>query len=190
MGGRGQEQERIVLTLMESTSVRRDGKIEGTRSMEGQALIVPEGEGVDIISPSTCTSTTPNNRAPISARETYPPPLPIEMRNEEPNESAIVLRLPRIYQKRVTGKDRGGGERWQPPSLEWLEGAWSVTHSTLGMWRKAKNVRISYKIIPKGNGEEALLDDLVASVPTEKVHIYPLSLLPLLLVGCVKNEIR
>lgn len=31
-----------------------------------------------------------------------------------------------------------------PPTLSWLRGPWNVTHSTLPMWRKAQNVRITY----------------------------------------------
>ncbi|KAM3086476.1 hypothetical protein ACMFMG_000608 [Clarireedia jacksonii] len=55
------------------------------------------------------------------------------------------------------------------PPLEWLQHTWSVTHSTLPMWRSAKNVRITYKIIPPSKpGSAPLLDDEVTSVPTTK----------------------
>jgi hypothetical protein len=55
------------------------------------------------------------------------------------------------------------------PPLEWLQGTWSVTHSTLPMWRKAKNVRITYKIIPPTDPSgPTLLDDVVSSEPTER----------------------
>ncbi|EMR67700.1 hypothetical protein UCREL1_5297 [Eutypa lata UCREL1] len=48
-----------------------------------------------------------------------------------------------------------------PPPLEWLYGTWSVTHSTLSIWRSAQNVRITYK--PCNNADKAPLavDDLV-----------------------------
>lgn len=55
------------------------------------------------------------------------------------------------------------------PDLKWLEGTWSVTHSTLPMWRKAKNVRITYKIIPPSSPSGlTLLDDEVTSEPTQR----------------------
>jgi hypothetical protein len=39
------------------------------------------------------------------------------------------------------------------PPPEWLIRTWSVTHSTLPMWRSARNVRISYKAVaPKPDG--------------------------------------
>ncbi|KAK0741641.1 hypothetical protein B0T21DRAFT_359821 [Apiosordaria backusii] len=34
------------------------------------------------------------------------------------------------------------------PSLDFLSRTWSVTHSTLPMWRKARNVRITYSPLP------------------------------------------
>lgn len=34
------------------------------------------------------------------------------------------------------------------PPLAWIEGSWNVTHSTLPMWKKSRNVRITYKQIP------------------------------------------
>ena len=76
--------------------------------------------------------------------------------------SAIVLRSPRKYAVKQE-------VAFSAPPLEWLEGTWSVTHSTLSMWRKAKNVRITYKIIPASTpGGPVLLDDTVESVPTAR----------------------
>ncbi|KAK6225348.1 hypothetical protein QIS74_01395 [Colletotrichum tabaci] len=47
------------------------------------------------------------------------------------------------------------------PPLDWLLRTWSVTHSTLSMWRDARNVRISYAPLdPKPDGA-ARVDDLV-----------------------------
>ncbi|KAI9766475.1 MAG: hypothetical protein M1839_004896 [Geoglossum umbratile] len=41
---------------------------------------------------------------------------------------------------------------WIPPPIDWLEGTWHVTHSTLPQWRTKKNVRITYKSLPPGEG--------------------------------------
>lgn len=43
-----------------------------------------------------------------------------------------------------------------PPTLSWLEQTWHVTHSTLPMWKKNRNVQIKYTALPGGQ-----LDDLV-----------------------------
>lgn len=50
-----------------------------------------------------------------------------------------------------------------PPSIEWLDGTWHVTHSTLPMWTKARNVQIKYTPIAQGsaNASPVSLDDLV-----------------------------
>ncbi|EOA84532.1 hypothetical protein ACJQWK_06733 [Exserohilum turcicum] len=45
------------------------------------------------------------------------------------------------------------------PQLSWLSGPWNVTHSTLPMWRKSRNVRITYT--PVASTTPAQLDDLV-----------------------------
>jgi hypothetical protein len=45
-----------------------------------------------------------------------------------------------------------------PPPLPWLLGTWHVTHSTLPIWKKARNVSITYK--PLASSPEKL-DDLV-----------------------------
>ncbi|KAF8863966.1 hypothetical protein BDZ45DRAFT_582855 [Acephala macrosclerotiorum] len=82
--------------------------------------------------------------------------------------SKIHLRAPKRYQKTY---ERDGEGEWEAPSLEWLERTWTVTHSTLPMWRKAKNVRITYKILRperEGEGGVVVLDDTVESEPTEK----------------------
>jgi hypothetical protein len=76
----------------------------------------------------------------------------------------ISLRSPIKYHSKLPSSTS-----FKAPALEWLEGTWSVTHSTLPMWRKAKNVRITYKIIPpKSPSDPVLLDDEVASEPTER----------------------
>ncbi|KAH7040052.1 uncharacterized protein B0I36DRAFT_309822 [Microdochium trichocladiopsis] len=46
------------------------------------------------------------------------------------------------------------------PPLDWLMRTWSVTHSTLSMWRDAQNVRITYKPI-QSEAPVTKIDDLV-----------------------------
>ncbi|TAQ90112.1 hypothetical protein B7494_g1574 [Chlorociboria aeruginascens] len=73
----------------------------------------------------------------------------------------ITLRSPLKYQA-------SSSSAFKSPPLEWLQGTWSVTHSTLPMWRKAKNVQITYTIIPSSAGRPILLDDEVTSEPTQR----------------------
>ncbi|KAF2867361.1 hypothetical protein BDV95DRAFT_177913 [Massariosphaeria phaeospora] len=47
-----------------------------------------------------------------------------------------------------------------PPPLAWLTGAWNVTHSTLPMWKKSRNVRITYT--PLAHTSPVQLDDVVS----------------------------
>lgn len=50
-----------------------------------------------------------------------------------------------------------------PPQLSWLSGTWNVTHSTLPMWKKSRNVRITYTPIPStASPTPHLLDDVVS----------------------------
>ena len=77
---------------------------------------------------------------------------------------AITLRSPKKYNPTLPSSTA-----FQSPPLEWLQGTWSVTHSTLPMWRQAKNVRITYKIIPPTSpSDPTLLDDEVCSEPTKR----------------------
>ncbi|KAI8938284.1 hypothetical protein NX059_005943 [Plenodomus lindquistii] len=46
------------------------------------------------------------------------------------------------------------------PPITWLVGSWSVTHSTLPMWRKSRNVRITYTPIPSTNPQQ--INDVVS----------------------------
>ncbi|KAF1945625.1 hypothetical protein EJ02DRAFT_338305 [Clathrospora elynae] len=46
-----------------------------------------------------------------------------------------------------------------PPQLSWLQGPWNVTHSTLPMWKKSRNVRITYTPIP--NTSPTQIEDVV-----------------------------
>ncbi|KAH8712270.1 hypothetical protein GQ44DRAFT_730693 [Phaeosphaeriaceae sp. PMI808] len=50
-----------------------------------------------------------------------------------------------------------------PPSLSWFQGSWNVTHSTLPMWKKNRNVRITYT--PVNNTSPPQIDDLVTYQP-------------------------
>jgi hypothetical protein len=50
-----------------------------------------------------------------------------------------------------------------PPTLHWLSGPWNVTHSTLPMWRKNRNVVITYTPIP--NTSPPQIDDVVTYQP-------------------------
>lgn len=59
-----------------------------------------------------------------------------------------------------------------PPPIPWMEGTWHVTHSTLPMWRKARNVAITYKSLPSNTPDGPLrLDDTVSyqSLSSDKV---------------------
>jgi len=80
--------------------------------------------------------------------------------------SPITLRSPKKYNPQLPSSTE-----FTLPSLEWLEGTWSVTHSTLPMWRKAKNVQITYAIIPATSSSPALLDDIVSSEPTARTFL-------------------
>ncbi|KAM7193389.1 hypothetical protein V8F20_008439 [Naviculisporaceae sp. PSN 640] len=78
------------------------------------------------------------------------------------NPPKITLRLPSKYSS--SSSSPSPSTDFQSPPLEWLHRTWSVTHSTLSMWRSARNVRITYKPLPpthpSGSGP-ARLDDLV-----------------------------
>jgi hypothetical protein len=53
---------------------------------------------------------------------------------------------------------------FQAPSLEFISGTWHVTHSTLPMWKKNKNVKITYTRLSTPAGA---LDDLVEYNPID-----------------------
>ena len=50
-----------------------------------------------------------------------------------------------------------------PPTLTWLSGPWNVTHSTLPMWKKNRNVVITYT--PLTHTSPPQIDDLVTYQP-------------------------
>ncbi|KAG4429741.1 hypothetical protein IFR05_014775 [Cadophora sp. M221] len=92
---------------------------------------------------------------------------------EIPIPTTIILRAPSVYNKEAQTGSGAGGNTWHPPPLAWLERTWTVTHSTLPMWRKAKNVRITYKLLPPGSSssEPVLIDDEVTSEPTAETWL-------------------
>ncbi|KJR81285.1 uncharacterized protein SPSK_01262 [Sporothrix schenckii 1099-18] len=62
-----------------------------------------------------------------------------------PAAAAIILRTPSKY---ITSSSPASPSAFKAPPAEWLVRTWSVTHSTLSMWRSAQNVRISYRLLP------------------------------------------
>lgn len=71
----------------------------------------------------------------------------------------VTLRIPSKYASSSSSSSSSS-----TPPLEWLHRTWTVTHSTLSMWRTARNVRITYKpLSPSGSGDAARsrVDDLV-----------------------------
>jgi hypothetical protein len=100
---------------------------------------------------------------------------------ESPGGTTIVVDVPSTYPTTTTTStislrpatkyyaDLASPPTFTPPPLEWLQGTWSVTHSTLPMWTKAKNVRITYTILPPDDpSSPAQLDDVVTSEPTQR----------------------
>ncbi|KAK4122865.1 hypothetical protein N657DRAFT_646618 [Parathielavia appendiculata] len=70
----------------------------------------------------------------------------------------IAIRLPSKYQLAQVSASN-------PPPLPFLHRTWTVTHSTLHMWRSARNVRITYGLLPPSssfnNPPRERLSDLV-----------------------------
>ncbi|CAK7274328.1 hypothetical protein SEPCBS57363_006109 [Sporothrix epigloea] len=64
--------------------------------------------------------------------------------------SEIVLRTPSKYASpgSTSATASSALASFTAPPSEWLVRTWSVTHSTLSMWRSAQNVRISYRPLP------------------------------------------
>ncbi|KAF3343604.1 DUF185 domain-containing protein [Verticillium dahliae VDG2] len=78
--------------------------------------------------------------------------------------SSITLRSPSKYTSSTTPAQSSSSP--SPPTLDWLHRTWTVTHSTLTMWRTARNVRITYKPLPSSAAGAPRLDDLVEYEPT------------------------
>lgn len=77
--------------------------------------------------------------------------------------AGIALNLPSKYSP--------SAERRPPPTADWLAGTWTVTHSTLSMWRSARNVRISYTPLAAKPDGRARIDDLVEYEPAGKTGV-------------------
>ncbi|XXG97874.1 hypothetical protein Hte_004188 [Hypoxylon texense] len=80
--------------------------------------------------------------------------------------NTISLRAPSKYLADPTKPaptTLGDGAPFVAPPLAWLRRTWAVTHSTLRMWRSARNVRITYRPYkPEATlGDPATNDNLV-----------------------------
>ncbi|KAK4101917.1 hypothetical protein N658DRAFT_424464, partial [Parathielavia hyrcaniae] len=62
----------------------------------------------------------------------------------------ITIRLPSKYQPSQPSPQPSTPSN-PPPPLPFLHRNWTVTHSTLRMWRSARNVRITYGALPPSN---------------------------------------
>lgn len=76
---------------------------------------------------------------------------------------SITLRIPSKYASSSSSSSSSSPSSFSSPPLEWLHRTWTVTHSTLSMWRTARNVRITYTPLPphSGDASRARIDDLV-----------------------------
>lgn len=77
-------------------------------------------------------------------------------------QDVIRLEPPSKYTTR--DQDQNRTRNYAP--LEWLARCWSVTHSTLDMWRSARNVRITYSTLPGASSPATQIDDLVEYEPS------------------------
>ncbi|KAL1890611.1 hypothetical protein Sste5346_008127 [Sporothrix stenoceras] len=86
--------------------------------------------------------------APAAAPVAAPVPAPTAAPATAPATTAapadVVLRTPSKY----ISSSSTPFSTFNAPPANWLVRTWSVTHSTLRMWRSAQNVRISYKLLP------------------------------------------
>lgn len=64
----------------------------------------------------------------------------------------VTLRAPT-----TTGAPSAESPAFEAPSIDWLSGTWHVTHSTLPMWKKARNVTITYE--PIANSSSSSTDN-------------------------------
>ncbi|KZZ98313.1 hypothetical protein AAL_02831 [Moelleriella libera RCEF 2490] len=90
----------------------------------------------------------------------------------------IILRLPSKYAPQPgsefqaeSASSPSSPQQQQQPSTEWLARTWTVTHSTLAMWRSARNVRITYTPLPAKSDGRPRIDDLVEYEPTSKTGV-------------------
>jgi hypothetical protein len=69
-----------------------------------------------------------------------------------------------IFRAPSTSRSPKGTAAFTPPSLDFLHGAWHVTHSTLPMWKSNRNVVITYT---PAEGNTGGIDDLVSYQPLD-----------------------
>lgn len=81
--------------------------------------------------------------------------------------SIITLRAPTTS---AVGTATSSSTTFKPPPLPWLMGTWHVTHSTLPMWKKSRNVAITYKTL--SSDSDLRLDDSVTyqGLSSDKVN--------------------
>ncbi|OTB04898.1 hypothetical protein M426DRAFT_320475 [Hypoxylon sp. CI-4A] len=72
--------------------------------------------------------------------------------------NTISLRAPSKYLTDPAHSPTTTGEPFVSPPLDWLRRTWAVTHSTLSMWRSAKNVRITYTQYKDGPANDNLVE--------------------------------
>ncbi|KAK5997249.1 hypothetical protein PT974_02603 [Cladobotryum mycophilum] len=146
--------------------------------MADTSITMSDPAQVSITDPSTVTITDPSS---VSAQE----PSPASPSDLDP----FALKLPSKYapkkQPAAAAADAAAdGEEASeatepsspspqpaPPSLEWLSRTWTVTHSTLAMWRAARNVRITYKPLAAKPDGRMRVDDLVEYEPSNKTGV-------------------
>ncbi|KUI53167.1 hypothetical protein VP1G_00747 [Cytospora mali] len=75
--------------------------------------------------------------------------------------SNITLRVPSKYSS--SSEPSSSSSTFTDPPIDWLYRTWCVTHSTLSMWSRARNVRITYSPLPShaDSGSRPRVDDLV-----------------------------
>ncbi|KID76715.1 uncharacterized protein G6M90_00g071720 [Metarhizium brunneum] len=78
-------------------------------------------------------------------------------------QTPLSLALPSKY----ISSSASASNKSPAPDIEWLTTTWTVTHSTLHMWRSARNVRITYKPLPSKDDGKLRIDDLVEYEPTK-----------------------
>ncbi|KAI0182120.1 hypothetical protein GGR52DRAFT_68126 [Hypoxylon sp. FL1284] len=85
--------------------------------------------------------------------------------------TTISLRAPSKYLSDASKPAPGtepAGDAFVAPPLAWLRRTWAVTHSTLRMWRSARNVRITYRAYGDA-GPSGVNDNLVEYEKSGKV---------------------
>ncbi|EGS23954.1 uncharacterized protein CTHT_0006640 [Thermochaetoides thermophila DSM 1495] len=80
----------------------------------------------------------------------------------------ITLRLPSRYTNPSSSSSLGKPKLINPPPLSFLHRTWTVTHSTLSMWRSSRNVRITYGALSANPNQPERMTDLVQHEPIFK----------------------